>query len=110
MTMRSECDSPLRLVLRQALMLCIAKSYMALCKAVNIPGLGILRKRRSVDMSKQNNAFASGTTRETAPKTSDTPTITSTGSVYWNVRDIVFKPATPNKDASPSRSSSAAKE
>ena len=110
LTVRSECDTPLGLVLQQALMLYIAKCYIASSKEVNIRDLGISSKRRSVDMSKQNSPFANGTTRETAPKTSDTPMITSTGSVYWNVRDIVFKPATPTKDTSTILSNSSAKE
>ncbi len=61
-------------------------------------------------MSKQNDAFANSAKRGTAPKISDTPTITSTGSVYWNVRDIVYKPATPNGDSKLGRSNSSSKE
>jgi hypothetical protein len=52
-------------------------------------------------MSKQQHrAFANDakSSPETAPQISNTPVITGTGSVYWNVRDIVFGPnrATPD--------------
>jgi hypothetical protein len=44
-------------------------------------------------MSKSTNAFADDAiTPATTPKISNTPMITGTGSVYWNVRDIVFGP------------------
>jgi hypothetical protein len=92
--MRSDCDTPLRLVLHQALMLWKAKSYIALCKAVSIGGLGTATKRRSVDMSKQNNAFANASKHPhtSGPQIANKPTITSTGTLAWNVRDIIFAP------------------
>jgi hypothetical protein len=60
-------------------------------------------------MSKQNNAFANDAkTPATAPKISNTPIVTGTGSVYWNVRDIVFGPnrATPTGDSQSKQSES----
>jgi hypothetical protein len=54
-------------------------------------------------MSKQQNkAFANDakSTEPTAPQISNTPVITGTGSVYWNVRDIVFGPNRTTPDSS----------
>jgi hypothetical protein len=102
LTVRSECDTPLRLVLLRALMLCLAKSYIALCKAVNIRGQGIARTRRSVNMSKQNKAFANDAKQAptSRPQISNTPTITSTGTLAWNVRDILFRSDRTSADTS----------
>jgi hypothetical protein len=61
-------------------------------------------------MSKHSDALADDAkTPATAPKVSNTPTITSTGSVYWNVRDIVYKPTTLGGDSKLSRSNSSSK-
>ena len=40
------------------------------------------------------------------PKISNSPTVTGTGSLYWNVRDIVFGPnrSAQNTDSKPNRS------
>jgi hypothetical protein len=35
---------------------------------------------------------APSTPTPTQPKIANSPTVTSTGSMYWNVRDIVFGP------------------
>jgi hypothetical protein len=44
-------------------------------------------------MSKQNKAFANGAKQPATsrPEISNTPTITSTGTLAWNVRDILFR-------------------
>jgi hypothetical protein len=91
-------------------MLCIAKSYMTLCKAVKIPGQGIARTRRSVNMSKQNKAFANDAKQAptSRPEISNTPTITSTGTLAWNVRDILFRSDRTSADT-PGRSAHAPK-
>ena len=58
------------------------------------PGAIIPRSARSEDMSKLTSARAHDANMTSAhePQISNTPTVTSTGSVYWNVRDIVFGP------------------
>jgi hypothetical protein len=45
-------------------------------------------------MNKQRNAFSSDAKQapSSRPQISDTPTITSTGTLAWNVRDILFGP------------------
>jgi hypothetical protein len=44
-------------------------------------------------MAKTNTAFSHvGKTSTVAPKISNTPSITGTGSVYLSVRDVVFGP------------------
>jgi hypothetical protein len=46
-------------------------------------------------MAKTNIAFSRATkTSTTAPKISNTPSVTGTGSVYLSVRDIVLGPKT----------------
>jgi hypothetical protein len=45
-------------------------------------------------MSKTNTPFANQAKPDTSstPQISNTPIVTGTGSMYWNVRDIVFGP------------------
>jgi hypothetical protein len=44
-------------------------------------------------MAKTNTAFShAGKTSTVAPKISNTPSVTGTGSVYLSVRDVVFGP------------------
>src|ERR1700674_2472823 len=91
-------DRPVRLrhvsglVLRKALILLGAKSYFRLCKTVTIRAVGTARG--NVDMSKPNSAFANDSKQPSSskPQISDTPTITSSGTLAWNVRDILFGP------------------
>jgi hypothetical protein len=53
----------------------------------------MLRVTRSVDMAKTNTSFShAGKTSTVAPKISNTPSVTGTGSVYLSVRDVVFGP------------------
>jgi hypothetical protein len=53
-------------------------------------------------MSKLNQAFANDAQAPASPpKISSTPTATVTGSVFWNVRDIVFGPNRSTVDTAP---------
>jgi hypothetical protein len=81
-----------RLVLQKTLILLVAKSYFRLCKTVNIRAVGTARG--NVDMSKPSSAFANDSKQSSSskPQISDTPTITSSGTLAWNVRDILFGP------------------
>jgi hypothetical protein len=88
----SDCGMRRRLILQNALILLVAKCYIRLRKTVNIRAVGTAR--RIVDMGKPNSAFANDSKQSStsAPQISDTPTITSTGTLAWNVRDILFGP------------------
>ena len=82
----------------------VAKTYTRLCKTVNIYALGAFFPSvcRSDKMSKLNPAFANDAkSPASAPKISSTPTTTGTGSVFWNVRDIVFGPNRSTVDKAP---------
>lgn len=71
------------------------KATTTLCKAFNIAGSRIRysERTRSVEMAKTNTAFASAAkTATTAPKASNTTTVTRSGSVYLSVRDVVLGP------------------
>jgi hypothetical protein len=91
----------------------MAKSHTALSKLVNICAWGkwcVLKALQgwSALMSKPNNAFANCTKSPAAPppQISNTPMVTGTGSVYWNVRDIVYAPerSVAGRDTQPTRS------
>jgi hypothetical protein len=62
---------------------------------------------RSDKMSKTNSPFANDAKQvtSTAPQISNTPIVTGTGSMYWNVRDIVFGPNRTTPDDHANRTS-----
>ncbi len=67
---------------------------------IRVLGIFFPSVRRSDKMSKTNSSVANDAKQHasTEPQISNTPIVTGTGSMYWNVRDIVFGPnrATPD--------------